>query len=93
MLWLKDDEIYIELENPKEHGYPENSWFCIVGIPPAIEVYSSTHLYEIPNKCIALRLAYLSGQRYFIEQIEKEYGTIYVSSCLEKLQNIVKKWL
>uniref|UniRef100_A0A6H1ZPI8 Uncharacterized protein n=1 Tax=viral metagenome TaxID=1070528 RepID=A0A6H1ZPI8_9ZZZZ len=60
--------LYVKIPSPKEHGYPENTWIAIWGLAPELEVYSSTHMYEIPDRRIAIKLAELSGQKWFAEQ-------------------------
>lgn len=57
--------LYFKLtdEQRKEGGYPENTWIAVVGEPPKLEAFSSTHIFswECPYSEVRLRLSELSG--------------------------------
>lgn len=58
--------IFVEVPEPKKHGYPENSWLAIEGLPPKQKVFSSTHLVEalwgMAGSDVVAKLGVLSGQ-------------------------------
>ena len=62
---------------------PANTWFAVFGVPPDLETFSSTHLYEIPYADVKLKLARLSGQEEFIKDMVKKWGEKRVKELLE----------
>jgi hypothetical protein len=77
--------LYFKLsdEQLKALRCPENTWFAVFGVPPDMEIFSSTHLYEIPYADVKLKLAKLSGQELFIKDCIKMWGEKRVKELLE----------
>lgn len=78
---LNDDQL-------KALDCPENTWFAVFGVPPDLETFSSTHLYEclyaesMAGANVALKLAELSEQDDFIEYCVKMWGEKRVKELL-----------
>lgn len=88
--------IYFKLsdEQKKVIGSREDKddvWFAVWGIPPNMEVFSSTHLYEVRYIEVALKLAKLSGQEWWIDNRIKELGDKRVKELLEDVERDVER--
>lgn len=78
--------IYFKLseEQAKAIGCPDNTWIAVFGVPPNLEAFSSTHLYECRYADVRLKLAKLSGQEWFIKNRVQEWGDERVKELLER---------
>jgi hypothetical protein len=77
--------LYFKLSNEqlKALHCPADTYFAVFGVPPDMETFSSTHLYEIPYADVKLKLARLSGQELFVQDCIKMWGEKRVKELLD----------
>ena len=62
----------------------ENVWIAVCGCGARMEAFISSHLHEISDLEVALKLAELSGNKEFIKDMIEKYGEKRIKDLLDE---------